>query len=79
VALALVAGAASWFWLGSEDPLGVAPLFSGGPRLAADTDTIDFGDVRFDKMVTASFRLRNVGDKPLMLASNPPVEVAEGC
>jgi hypothetical protein len=57
----------------------VAAQYTGGPRLWVDSDFIDFGTVRFEKHVTARFRLRNVGDQPLRLASNPPVEVVEGC
>jgi hypothetical protein len=44
-----------------------------------DKGLIDFGPVRFDRIVKASFRLRNVGDQPLRLALNPQVEALEGC
>jgi hypothetical protein len=47
--------------------------------LAADTELIDFGSVRFNTMVQARFLLRNVGDQPLRIAANPPVETVEGC
>lgn len=79
VALALVAAAATWLWLGRHDPLSAAPAYAGGPRLAADTDNLDFGTVRFNRMVTATFQLRNVGDAPLTIAANPAVETVEGC
>lgn len=78
-ALALAAGVFTWFWFGRHDPLGAAPLYTGGPRLAAETDNIDFGTVRFERWVTAKFRVRNVGDKTLKFAANPRVEVVEGC
>jgi len=35
--------------------------------------------VRYDKMVQARFRLKNVGDQPLQIATAPRVEVVEGC
>jgi hypothetical protein len=44
-----------------------------------DREEIDLGPVRFDTRVQARFLLRNVGDQPLQLAANPPVEVVEGC
>jgi hypothetical protein len=78
-ALAIVVALAAWFWLGRQEALSAGQPFTGGPRLALDTDTIDFGRVRFERMVTARFTVRNVGDKTLHLAANPPVEVVEGC
>lgn len=72
-------GAATWFVLQTSRPQTVAAQFVGGARLWVDSDYIDFGTVRFEKFVTARFRLRNVGDQPLRLASNPPVDVVEGC
>jgi hypothetical protein len=79
LAVLVLAAIGTWFWLGRQDPLAAAPLHTGGPRLAVDTDTIDFGAVRFEKMVTATFHVKNVGDQTLTLAANPPVEVVEGC
>jgi len=78
-AVAIVAAVATWLWLGRNDPLSAAPPHVGGPRLATDTDNIDFGTVRFNRMVTATFQLRNVGDAPLTVAANPAVETVEGC
>lgn len=51
----------------------------GGPRISVDKDLIDFGTVPFRKFVEASFRVRNVGDQPLTLPANPPLDVLEGC
>jgi hypothetical protein len=56
-----------------------AAQFQGGPRLAVDQELIDFGNLPFERMVRARFRLRNVGDQPLQLAVNPQVEAIEGC
>jgi hypothetical protein len=72
-------GVGTWFLLLKSSPPPVAAQYAGGPRLSVDTDTIDFGTVRFEKFVTARFRLRNVGDQPLRIAANPPVDVVEGC
>jgi len=72
-------GVGTWFLLLKSSPSPVAAQYAGGPRLSVDTDTIDFGTVRFEKFVTARFLLRNVGDQPLRIASNPPVDVVEGC
>ena len=79
LAVVVVIGAATWFFLQKSSPPPAAAQYTGGARLWADNDFIDFGTVRFEKFVEARFRLRNVGDQPLRLPANPPVEVAEGC
>lgn len=72
-------GVGTWLLLQKSSPPPVAAQYAGGPRLSVNTDTIDFGTVRFERFVTARFLLRNVGDQPLGIASNPPVDVVEGC
>jgi hypothetical protein len=52
---------------------------TGGPRLAVDQEKIDFGPVKVEKVVKASFKLRNIGDQPLRILSEPFVQVVEGC
>ncbi len=79
LSLAVLAGLATWSFLPKQRPLNAAALYQGGPRLAVETAEIDFGPVRFEKLVQARFRLRNIGDQPLQIAANPPVEVVEGC
>jgi hypothetical protein len=79
VGIVILAGVGTWFFFQKASPPVVAAQYTGGPRLWIDSDFIDFGTVRFEKFVTARFRLRNVGDQPLRLASNPQVEVLEGC
>lgn len=79
IGIVLVGGAIGWSVFPTQSPLADAPRYRGGARLAVNTDLIDFGDVRFEKLVQARFRLRNVGDQPLKLAANPTVEVVEGC
>jgi hypothetical protein len=55
------------------------PEVTDGPSLKADKERIDFGDVKFNKQVFASFKLTNVGDKDLQFTGSPYVEVKEGC
>jgi hypothetical protein len=79
LAIMVLVGAGTWFFLQRSSPTVVAAEFTGGPRLAVDKDSIDFGTVRFEKFVAARFRLRNVGDQPLRLAVDRRVEAIEGC
>ena len=79
VAAVLVGGVIGWLVYPAKSPLAGVARYSGGARLAVDTELIDFGSVRLEKMVQARFRLKNVGDQPLRLAANPPLEVVEGC
>lgn len=77
--VAVLVALGTWFFLVKSSPQVVAADYRGGPRLAVDRDLVDFGNVRFEKFVTASFRLRNVGDQPLRLAVDRRVEAIEGC
>ncbi len=79
VAVALAVGIATWLFLPPKSHVSDAASYHGGPRLALDKELIDFGTVRFGRMVDASFHLRNVGDQPLRLAMKSPVEAIEGC
>jgi len=79
IGLAVVVAVAAWFFLQRPTPASFAAQYTGGPRLVVDKELIDFGAVRFDRMVDARFRLRNVGDQPLRLAVDPGVEAIEGC
>lgn len=49
------------------------------PRLAVDRTLIDFGKVPLDVPVKATFKLSNVGDRPLSILNQPVVEVKQGC
>jgi hypothetical protein len=55
------------------------PEVTGQPSLAVDQNELDFGDVRFNRYVTAEFDVTNVGDVLLRFTRNPWVTVAEGC
>lgn len=52
---------------------------TGKPNLVVDKTEIDFGDVRFEKPVTAVFTLINTGDKPLQILQEPRLELLQGC
>ncbi len=79
IALAIVVGVVTWYFIPRPSPLSAAPPYRGGPRLAVDKEVIDFGNRHFNRFVEASFLLRNVGDQPLKLAAASPVEAIEGC
>ena len=79
VSAAVMVGLTIWYVNPKSSPLSAATPYQGGPRLAVDTTLIDFGPVRFEKMVHARFLLRNVGDQPLQIAADPLVKVVEGC
>jgi hypothetical protein len=76
--VAVLLGGGTWLLL-SKRPPAPAAEFHGGARLAVDKDLIDLGAVKLGQRVHASFRLRNIGDRVLLLPSDPPVDVVEGC
>ncbi len=51
---------------------------NGGPRLALDRTSQDFGNVPVDKEFTATFRLTNTGDAPLVI-TRMVNKALEGC
>jgi hypothetical protein len=77
--LAIFVGAVTWYLHPQLNMQSDAAQSRGGPRLEVDKELIDFGSVRFEKMVDARFRLKNVGDQPLALAVERRVEAIEGC
>lgn len=71
----VLSGVALGFWLWP-----VSPRIGGGmPRLETDRTEIDLGDVPFERWVTATFTLRNVGDGTLTIGRTGPVRATEGC
>ena len=52
---------------------------TGQPKVKAEPDKIDLGDVRLGQVVTTQFVLTNVGDEALAFHQEPYVEVVEGC
>ena len=71
--VALMAGLGFWLWAAP------ARVEAGTPRLETNRTEIDFGDVRFERWVTATFTLRNVGDGTLTIGGAGPVRATEGC
>lgn len=49
------------------------------PRLQIDGDSIDFGQVPFNKHLEHTFRLKNSGRGPLFILETPEVKALEGC
>ena len=69
-----------WFlaWRGGNSNTATAPGTEGA-RLATDREVIDFGAVKYNVPVQATFRLRNTGDAPLRVMGEPRVELVQGC
>ena len=57
----------------------ITPEVTGAPKLKADRDVIDLGDIKLGNTVEAAFTLSNAGDRPLLIAEKPTIEVLEGC
>lgn len=55
------------------------PEVTGAPRARIDQTQIDLGAVRFEQQVESVFRLKNVGDLPLIILGEPRVELLQGC
>ncbi len=51
----------------------------GKPKLTVDRDTIDLGRQQLDKIVKATFKLTDTGDKPLTVNGAPTVQAVKGC
>ena len=64
---------------GNSSPSTGAPQVTGDARLNVDRTTIDFGKVPLDKMVKAEFKIKNVGNEPLIIKGEPRVELVKGC
>ena len=77
--LVILVGTVTWLLLAGPGQRSDAGQARGGPRISVDKELIDFGTVPFRKYVEAGFRIRNVGDQPLTLPANPPLDVLEGC
>lgn len=55
------------------------PEVTGAPHVEIDQTSIDHGSVRFEQSVESVFRVRNVGDQPLVIMGEPRVELLQGC
>ena len=52
--------------------------YAGGPRLALEQRSIDYGKVQFNQQVSATFDAKNVGDRPLTI-QKVDVKTVQGC
>jgi HYDIN/CFA65/VesB family protein len=52
--------------------------YTGGPRLAFDNQSVDFGPVPYNKEVKATYQVKNVGDQKLTI-KNVDVKTVQGC
>lgn len=77
IALVVIVGAVLLLSRGNQST--VTADVTGKPNLVVDKTEIDFGDVRFEKPVTAVFTLINTGDKPLQILQEPRLELLQGC
>jgi len=55
------------------------PQVTGSPRAEVIEATINHEYVSFEQPVESVFRIRNVGDKPLIILDEPRVELMQGC
>ena len=78
----VLAAAAFAFWQNSSSNghgASFTPEAKGAPRLKADKQKVDLGNVQLNQMAQVSFEITNVGDQTLRFAKDPFVEVVKGC
>jgi hypothetical protein len=79
LAVLAVAGFALWRNNTSGPSANLTPEVNGAPRLKADKQTVDLGDIALGTTAQTSFEITNTGDQTLRFAKAPYVEVVEGC
>ena len=67
------------FFAFQKKPNPYTPEVTGNPSFKADKELVDLGDVKLGTTVQVSFKIKNVGDKPLQFSKEPYIEVLEGC
>lgn len=75
----ILLGVAAFAYMSLGNGAGVEVEVTGRPRLKADKEKVDLGDIPLGQTVEVSFELANVGDKQLRFTEPPYVEVVEGC
>jgi hypothetical protein len=55
------------------------PPAAPGPRFSVDRTDMDFGNVSFEKIVNAVFKVTNTGTTPLLLSVPAKVRAEAGC
>jgi hypothetical protein len=78
VALAVVS-IAIWLVQGQQATADYVPEVVGQPGASIDQTAFDYGDVKLGSTVETVFRVKNVGEKDLVIQGEPRVEVLEGC
>jgi hypothetical protein len=77
----LLLGAAMWWSFGrtsSTPPADFTPQ-SENARLVVDRESIDLGIQPVNRLVSAVFKIRNVGKATLQILGQPEVELVKGC
>ena len=59
-------------------PTPTAPVFTGGPRISFEEDSVYLGEATPDQRMLYDFRFQNVGDAPLVVYGTT-VKTLEGC
>lgn len=75
--LVIALGALALMLGGRREPF--VPKVTGGPSAEVEAASADLGDLRVNTLAESAFKIRNVGDQPLMILGEPRVEVVEGC
>ena len=73
----IVIGALAFILGGRREPF--EPKVTGGPSAEVETTSVDLGDMRVNTLAESAFKIRNVGDQPLMILGEPRIDVIEGC
>lgn len=61
-----------------SDAAWTSETFAGGPRLVVDRTDVHYGDVDYNELVEAVYRLKNVGDEVVTI-EEPSIKTLEGC
>ncbi len=59
-------------------PTPTAPMFTGGPRISFEKDSVYLGEATPDQRMLYDFRFQNVGDAPLIIYE-ATIKILQGC
>ena len=80
VAIIGLIGMLVWSITSAGETTGSAtPAVTGTPKLQANVDKLEMGDIKLGRTVNAEFDLSNTGDRTLQFTAKPFIEVLEGC
>lgn len=54
------------------------PVFTGGPRISFEQDSVYLGEVKTEEQIYYKFRFQNVGNAPLVIYDTT-IKALEGC